>query len=110
MPMHYFLTQARNPTEFSFFSPGMATQREALAALAKLQQRPPEWILFMKLSRKEFLRVVPQGGSATWRYAELEDWLEQNYASYGDSKVVVSGYELRRRVPPVQAAVSIPRL
>ncbi len=104
MPMHYFLTQARNPTEFSFFSPGMATQREALAALAELQHRPPEWILFMKISRKEYLRVVPQGGSTEWRYAELEDWLEQNYApveSTGpqDPKVVVAGYELRRRSP-----------
>ena len=105
MPMHYFLTQAHNPTEYSFFSPGMATQREALAALAELQQRPPEWILFMKISKKEFLRVVPQGGSAEWRYPELEDWLEQNYAPLQDSKVVVAGYELRRRVSMEQAAV-----
>ena len=102
MPMHYFLTQTRNPTDYSFFSPGMSTPREALAALAELQQRPPEWILFMKISRKEYLRVVPQGGSTEWRYTELEDWLEQNYAplerkSPEDPKVVVAGYELRRR-------------
>jgi hypothetical protein len=105
MPMHYFLTQAHNPTDYSFFSPGMATQREALAALAELQQRPPEWILFMKISKKEFLRVVPQGGSSQWRYAELEDWLEQNYVSQPESKVVVSGYELRHRLPTLQAVV-----
>ncbi len=102
MPMHYFLTQARNPTEYSFLSPGMSTQREALAALGELQQRPPEWILFMKVSKKEFLRVVPQGGSSQWRYAELEDWLEQNYAA-PETKVVVSGYELRHRVAELQA-------
>ena len=95
--MHYFLTQARNPTEFSFFSPGMATKREALAALTELQARPPEWVLFMKISREEFLRVVPNGVSAEWRYEALEDWLQQNYLPLQDSSVVVYGYELRRR-------------
>jgi hypothetical protein len=103
MPMHYFLTQARNPTDYSFLSPGMSTQKEALAALGELQQRPPEWILFMKVSEKEFLRVVPQGGASDWRYTELEDWLEQNYAA-PETKTVVSGYELRRRVNVLQAA------
>jgi hypothetical protein len=98
MPMHYFLTQARNPTEFSFFSPGMSTQSQSLTALATLQKRPPEWILFTKFSLKEVLRVIPQGGASDWRYAELEDWLERNYAPQSP-KVVVSGYELRRRLP-----------
>jgi hypothetical protein len=105
MPMHYFITQAHNPTDYSFFSPGMSTQREASAALAELEQRPPEWILFLKLSRKEILRVVPQGGSAELRYGALEDWLEQNYPPQPDGKVVVAGYELRRRVANVQASV-----
>ncbi len=105
MPMHYFLTQARNPTVYSFLSPGMSTNREANAALAELQQKPPEWILFMKLSRKEILRVIPQGGdSADIHYDALEGWLEQNYAP-ADDKIVVSGYELRHRVPAVQASV-----
>jgi len=104
MPMHYFLTQTRNPTEYSFFSPGMATEREELAALAELQQRPPEWILYLKLSEKEILRVVPQAGTAKWRYQALESWLEQNYAPQESAKAVVSGYELRRRIPAVQAA------
>jgi hypothetical protein len=109
MPMHYFITQAHNPTEYSFFSPGMSTQREANAALAELQQRPPEWILFLKLSREEILRVIPQGGSAELNYGELETWLEQNYAPLSSDrpgdKIIVSGYELRRRVPTVQASV-----
>ncbi len=98
MPMHYFLTQARNPTEFSFLSPGMATKREALAALAELQACPPEWVLFMKISREQYLRVVPKGAGTAWRYEELEDWIEKNYVPPDDSSVVVSGYQLRRRV------------
>jgi hypothetical protein len=97
MPMHYFLTQAHNPTDFSFFSPGMATKREARAALTELQARPPEWVLFMKISREEFLRVVPSGAAAEWRYEELENWLERNYSPVENSGVVVYGYQLRRR-------------
>lgn len=106
MPMHYFLTQARNPTKFSFLSPGMATKREALVALTELQARPPEWLLFMKVSREEFLRVVPEGASAEWRYQALEDWLEKAYLPVEDLNVVVSGYQLRRRV---YAAASVQR-
>jgi 4-amino-4-deoxy-L-arabinose transferase-like glycosyltransferase len=104
MPMHYFLTQAHNPTDFSFFSPGMATKREALAALTELQARPPEWVLFMKISREEYLRVVPSGASAEWRYEELENWIEQNYSPVENSGVVVYGYELRRRANPSTSA------
>jgi 4-amino-4-deoxy-L-arabinose transferase-like glycosyltransferase len=104
MPMHYFLTQAHNPTDFSFFSPGMATKREASAALTELQARPPEWVLFMKISREEYLRVVPSGASAEWRYEELENWLEQNYSPVEKSGVVVYGYQLRRRAYPATTA------
>ena len=105
MPMHYFLTQAHNPTVYSFFSPGMSTQREANAALAELQQRPPEWILFTKFSEKEILRVIPQVGSADTHYPALEEWLEKNYPVSQSDKVVISGYELRRRAGSVQASV-----
>jgi len=104
MPMYYFLTQTRNPTSFSLFSPGMATRREALAALTELQARPPEWILYGRISREEFLRGVPKGASAEWRYEALEDWLEKNYLPVERSKVVGSGYELRRRVRAPDAA------
>jgi hypothetical protein len=98
MPMHYFLTQARNPTGFSFFSPGMATQRQELEALATLQARPPEWVLYMRISREEYLRVIPNGGGTEWKYGAIEDWIEKNYAPLADSRVVVYGYELRRRI------------
>lgn len=102
MPMHYFVTQGRNPTVYSFFSPGMATKREALDALAQLQQQPPEWLLYMKISTKELLRVVPKGESVEWRYPELEGWLEENYAPEPETRAVVAGYELRRRRGPQQ--------
>ncbi len=98
MPMNYFLTQARNPTEFSFFSPGMATKREEAMALAQLQTHPPEWVLFATLSRKEYLRVVPGGGDTEWRYKGLEEWIQKNYEPLPDASARLFGYELRRRI------------
>ena len=107
MPMHYFLTQARNPTRFSFLSPGMSTKAESLEALAELQARPPEWVLLMKISREDFLRIVPEGASAEWRYDALEEWIEKNYLPLEDSKIVVSGYELRRRAFAIPDGASV---
>ena len=100
MPLHYFLTQGKNPTGFSFFSPGMGTPREESAALADLEARPPEWLLYMKLTREEFLRVCPRG-SAAWRNERIEAWLDKNYRVVDQPGVTVSGYQLRRRVDPV---------
>ena len=106
MPMTYFMTQARNPTEFSFFSPGMSTKREEAVALSKLRAHPPEWVLFGTFSREEYLRVVPGGVNTEWRYTGLEDWIEQNYEPLPDAKVVLQGYELRRRIPTARSSVS----
>jgi len=101
MPIYYFLTQGRNPTKYSFFSPGMATEREASAALMALEANPPKWILFGRISREEFLRVVPKGASAQWKYEALEDWLQKNYVPLENADVVSPGYELRRRADSV---------
>ena len=99
MPIHYFLTQGKNPTEFSFFSPAMGTRREETAALAELQARPPEWILYMKLTREEFLRVCPRGVDLDWRHELLEDWIEKNFRPLeAASDPVLGGYQLWYRV------------
>jgi len=109
MPMNYFLTQARNPTQFSFLSPGMSGQPEALAALAKLQANPPEWVLFAVFTREEYLRVVPEGASTQWRYEALENWIQKNYRPLEDGKVIVYGYELLQPAQPPQRSKLLPR-
>jgi hypothetical protein len=93
MPIHYFFTQGKNPTGFAFFSPGMGTPREESAALADLEARPPEWVLYLKLSREEFLRVCPRGAAA-WRNERIEAWLEKNYRPADHPHVTVTGYTL----------------
>ena len=79
MPVHYFITKAVNPTSFSFLAPGMMTEREEQQCLNQLRAHPPQWLLYMPLSRQEFLRVFPHAQSINNSFPALEAWLEQNY-------------------------------
>jgi hypothetical protein len=97
MPVEYFLTQARNPTRYSYMMPGMMTRIQESEALRQLQAEPPEWLLFMQPSPKEFLRVFPNGGSLNWHFAELEAWMQRNYRPVEAPAVSVGGYRLWRR-------------
>ncbi len=99
MPIFYFVTQAKNPTRFSYLAPGMMTANEEAGTLEGLRARPPDWILYLRLSREDFLRVFPSGTGVDHRFRMLEGWLEQNYQPLSDPKVSVMGYELWRRAP-----------
>ena len=98
MPVQYFLTQGRNPTRYSYLQPGMMTRAQEVETLAQLQSRPPEWLLFMQLSREELLRVFPNGAGLDWRFADLESWMQQNYRPVEDPSISVGGYRLWRRM------------
>ncbi len=104
MPIDYFLTQAKNPTRYAYLNPGMSTARDAGVALEGLEADPPEWLLYLKLSREEFLRIFPNGSNLDFRYETLEAWLEKNYQPVQNPDVTVSGYRLWRRMDPVQAS------
>jgi len=97
MPVYYFLTQGRNPTRFCYLAPGMMTVNEELETLEGLKANPPQWVLYLQLSREAFLRVFPSGAGVDNRYRTLEQWLEQNYKPLDDKKVNVMGYELWQR-------------
>ncbi|MBY0502603.1 MAG: hypothetical protein K2X03_01755 [Bryobacteraceae bacterium] len=94
MPLFYFLTQAKNPTRYSYLNPGMMAAEEERQTLADLEQRPPEWVLYLPLSREEFLRVFPSATGLDERYRLIEAWIERHYVAAG---VTVSGYQLRQR-------------
>jgi hypothetical protein len=104
MPIHYFVTQAKNPTRFSFLAPGMMTDREASIALGELEKDSPQHILYMHLSREEFLRVFPHATQLSWRFPALESWMEQNYEP--DPQVNVWGYQLYRARPLVTSELN----
>ncbi len=95
MPVQYFLTQARNPTRYSYLQPGMMTPAQGAETLAQLQSRPPEWLLYMQLSREELLRVFPNGSDRDWRFPELESWMQRKLPACGRS------FHPRRRIPVV---------
>ncbi|HML16465.1 MAG TPA: glycosyltransferase family 39 protein [Bryobacteraceae bacterium] len=102
MPIAYFLTQARNPTRYSYMNPGMMTDEDERSVLAELQADPPEWLLYLKLSRQEFLRVFPHGDQMDWRFERLESWLDSHYAPVEQPAVNLGGYRLyRRKARPV---------
>jgi 4-amino-4-deoxy-L-arabinose transferase-like glycosyltransferase len=104
MPMQYFVTQARNPTRYSYLMPGMMTRSQEIEALGELEARPPEWLLYMQVSRAELLRVFPNGADLDWRFADLESWMQQNYRPVEDPAISVGGYTLWQRIPASQAS------
>jgi 4-amino-4-deoxy-L-arabinose transferase-like glycosyltransferase len=104
MPVQYFFTQGKNPTRYCGLGPGMTTPEQESEGLAELQARPPEWLLYMQLSREEFLRVFPNGTDLNFRLENLEAWMERNYRPVEGPSVNVGGYRLWRREPAPEAA------
>ncbi len=102
MPVLYFLTQGRNPTRTSYLAPGLMTHTEEAAALDDLEKSPPRWLLYLRLSRAEFLRVCPHAGNIDERFHMIEDWREREYVPV-EPAVMVAGYRLyERRAMPVK--------
>ncbi len=108
MPVEYFVTQARNPTRYSYLMPGMMTHTQETEALGELEATPPEWLLYMQPSPQEFLRVFPNGAGLHWHFPELESWMQRNYRPVDDPPVSVGGYRLWRRAAGPEAAALRP--
>lgn len=98
MPLLYFLTQGRNPTRYSYLAPGMMTRNEEIAALEALYNSPPRWLLYLPLSRAEFLRVFPHATGLNHRFPMIEGWRRREYVPV-DPSVIVGGYQLYERRP-----------
>lgn len=96
MPVQYFVTRAHNASRYPYLQPGLMTARDAATALKELQARPPQWLLYLPLSQKEFLRVFPNAKSLDWHFEELESWMMQNYAADPERPLDVGGYRLMK--------------
>ena len=72
------------------------TAIEERSALGDLSARPPEWILFLPLSREEYLRVFPHATKLNERFEGIESWMNQNYKP-AQPAVTIAGYSLLRR-------------
>jgi 4-amino-4-deoxy-L-arabinose transferase-like glycosyltransferase len=93
LPLFYFLTQARNPTRFSFLGPGMMTAAEESVAIEELSLKPPRWVLFLPVAREDFLRVFPSAGKLDHRFERIEQWIRRNYRPLPEP-LALSGYSL----------------
>jgi 4-amino-4-deoxy-L-arabinose transferase-like glycosyltransferase len=91
-PLFYFLTQAQNPSRFSYLQPGLMTAQDAALVLSELKARPPDWVLYLDLSQAEFERVFPSGRNVTAHFPDLEDWIKANYQPNGAQ--ALGGYVL----------------
>ena len=94
-PLFYFLTQAENPTRYSYLQAGLMTNEDVGIALSELEARPPEWMLYMDLDQAEFERVFPSGKRFDAHYPQLESWIKANYRPAGAPSL--GGYVLLRR-------------
>ena len=94
MPLLYFLTQAHNPTRFSFLDPGMMTNAEAGDIFEALTARPPKWVLYVKVEPEQYLRMFPSADPRHVRFPRIENWIAKNYQPTG---LNAAGYQLLRR-------------
>ena len=109
MPLLYFLTQCRNPTRYSYLAPGMMARNEESAVLDSLAASPPKWLLYLPLSRDEFLRVFPHAGNLDHRFPRIEAWRLREYAPV-EPPVIVAGYQLYELRHRISAATGCARI
>lgn len=78
-PIFYFLTQAHNPTRYSFLQPGMSTPVDERLALDALLARPPRWILFFSVTPETYLRTWPSSDPSRLRMPSIEKFIRERY-------------------------------
>ena len=94
-PLFYFLTQTKNPTRYSYLAPGMMTRADEQSTLADLRGAPPQWVMLLRISPEEFLRIFPSGDLARIHFQDLENWIDVHYAPAVPA-VELEGYRLLR--------------
>lgn len=103
LPLFYFLTQTNNPTRYSYLAPGMMGPEEERTALQELEKCPPDWVLYLPLQEKDYLRVFPSAAGLNLHYETIERWIQGNYAPL-TRPLSISGYQLMARRRPVESA------
>jgi len=84
-PVAYFLTQARNPTRYSFLQPGMFPEGDANQALRELQAEPPHWLIYSDVPDAEILRLWPVSDPARLHMTGIESFIRDRYRKVDQS-------------------------
>jgi hypothetical protein len=96
LPLFYFLTQAANPTRYSYLGPGMMTAADQASALADLKRNPPDWVLYLPLDARTVQRVFPSAPVDSVHFAAIENWIDANYRPV-NPPLEIEGYRLLAR-------------
>jgi hypothetical protein len=105
LPLFYFLTQADNPTRFSYLGPAMMTDRDEQSVLADLERKPPAWILYLYVNSESLANTFPSAKTRNPRFDKIENWIQQNYAP-ADPPLQISSYRLLARKPDLPPQVA----
>ena len=107
MPTLTFLTQAKNPTAFTFIQPGMMKEPEANALLDDLKRTKPHWIVWFPWTRQDFVRIFPGAKNLPHDYPRIQSWVEANYTKKAWSPGLKFDL-LELRTSPGQPALKLP--
>lgn len=79
MPFFYFLTNAENPTRYSFLQPGMMTLADEQAVLSQLKLHPAKLVIYFDVPPEAYLRLWPSSDPDRLRMNSIERWLRSKY-------------------------------
>ncbi|HEY1494502.1 MAG TPA: hypothetical protein VGF49_08155 [Candidatus Solibacter sp.] len=96
-PFFYFLTGGQNPTRYLWLQPGMMSAEDERTALAELDAKPPQWILYRDVAPGDYLRIWPGSDPARLRMSSIEAWLRTNYRHQASAPSPDGVRELWRR-------------
>ena len=96
LPLFYFVTQAANPTRYSYLGPGMMTAADEASVLGDLQRNPPGWVLYLPLDARTVERVFPSAPAAAAHFTAIENWIAADYQPL-DPRLEIEGYRLLTR-------------
>ncbi|HSP67161.1 MAG TPA: hypothetical protein VLN48_05510, partial [Bryobacteraceae bacterium] len=92
-PLLYFVTDARNPTQYSFLQPGMFPDQDEAEALRQLNAHPPRWVFYSRVSPETYLLLWPNSDPRRLQMPRIETFLRQNYEErqqWGDLQLLES--------------------
>jgi len=95
-PILYTLTQANNPTRYSYVQPGLMTNDDAESALIDLKKKPPKAVMYREINRDDYLRVFPNAYNLNHLFPDIEDWIAREYVPV-EPPVWIRGYRLYLR-------------
>jgi len=99
LPGAYVYLDARNPTTFAFFQPGMMSPRDERRAIDELRADPPRWVIYERFPTAAVLRIWPGTDPARIPMAAINGYLFDHYRqvdSIGDDR---SRLTVMERVP-----------